>query len=558
MPWRTMLRPYQQDALNAIVEEYDKGTRRQLLVMPTGSGKTFVFARIKEAMGSRLPGQTLILAGREELIDQSIATVRAAQPLATVEKEMAEHSASPTADVIVAGVATLGRKNTSRLEKFNWANFNTVIVDEAHHSTADSYQRILKVSGVLDSNTEKLLVGVTATPNRSDDVSLVDTYEKISYVYSIRQAIKDGWLASPRGYRATTETSLNDVKISHGDFVQSELSQRVNNVQRNRMIVRLWESYGENRRTLIFAVDITHARDLATQFSEMGTPAKAVWGDDPERSTKLEDHKNGKYQVLVNVGIALEGYDDPRISCVVVARPTTSSLVFQQAVGRGLRIAPGKKDCIVLDVVDASIGHSLMTLPTLMGLQNILDLKGRDLIEVVEEIEALQEQHLGIDWTTLKDVDELKTLVQQIDMFEIRFPKETEENSDFIWMKAINGGYRINIPKDGPEKSGFMRIYPNVLDQWEIEGQIKEINLKATRPTMEEAFKASDEQIRKRLGKMRLSYILREATWHGKKVTAGQRKMLIRLFPHKILPFDQMTAGMASKMIAERLGRKTR
>jgi ATP-dependent helicase IRC3 len=225
-------------------------------------------------------------------------------------------------------------------------------------------------------------------------------------------------------------------------------------------------------------------------------------------------------------------------------------------VGRGTRISPGKLDCIVLDVVDSTIGNSLVTLPTLMGLSNILDLKGRRLDEVVTELELVQLEHPSIDLTTLKDIDELQTIVSTIDMFEVRFPAEVEANSDLIWFKACDGGYRINVPKDGPECAGFMKIYQNPLGQWAIEGRIKDAELAGTRASIEEAFKVGDEQIRKRLGQMRLSYLLREATWHNKKVTDGQKRMLVRLFPKRIFPFDQMTAGMASKIIAERLGRK--
>jgi ATP-dependent helicase IRC3 len=494
----------------------------------------------------------LVLAHREELIDQAMSTLTTHNPALRVTKEMAECYADPTADVVVASVATLGRKNTKRLERFAWDSFSLVIVDEAHHSTADSYKNIFDAVGLVG----KLLVGVTATPKRSDGITLTEVYDKFSYVYPIRQAIQDGWLASPRGYRITTTTTLEGLEVSGGDFVQSKLAGRVNTPERNQFIVKAWKTHAENRRTIIFAVDIQHAQDMAKCFNAEGISTQAVWGDDPARKEKLERHQNGEYPILVNVGIALEGYDDPRIACVVVARPTESSLVYQQAVGRGLRIAEGKQDCVVLDVCDNCTRHSLITLPTLMGLSNVLDLKGHELLDVVEQLELVQIEHPSIDLSTLKDIDELQAIVKAIDLFEVRFPKETEENSEFIWMRAVDGGYRINIPKDGPEKSGFMRIYENPLGSWSIKGQIKEVDLEATRPTMEEAFKASDEQIRKRLGKMRVSYLLREATWHNKKVTPGQMKMLTRLFPHRQFPYNSMTSGMASKMIAERLNKK--
>ncbi len=281
-----------------------------------------------------------------------------------------------------------------------------------------------------------------------------------------------------------------------------------------------------------------------------------MWGDDPERETKLERHQNGKTQVLCNCQVVLEGYDDPTIACVILARPTKSALLFTQSVGRGTRLSPGKKDLIVIDVVDVTRDHSLITVPTLMGLSNELDIKGQDLLDVVEQIEQLQIDNPTIDFSKMKSVDELKTIVQTVNLFEIRFPKEVEENSSLIWYRAVEGGYKILIPKDGPEKAGFLRMYENQLGQWDIEGRIKDVTLKATRPTMEEAFKASDEQIRKRLGKMRLSYLLREATWHGKPVTPGQKGMLTRLFPHRVFPWEQMNAGAAAKIISERFARK--
>ena len=546
------LRYYQQAAIDAIIREYDLGAVRQLISMPTGSGKTIVFSHLYEALHTRLPGKMLVLTHREELVDQNVITISKYNPGVRVSKEMAGNYADVTADIVVAGVATLGRKNTKRLERFTWDSFSLVIVDEAHHSTAESYKNVFDAVGL----SGKLLVGVTATPNRSDGVSLTEIYNKFSYVYPIRQAIQDGWLARPRGYRVTTTTTLEGLEISGGDFIQSKLAGRVNTPERNQTLVKAWKTHGENRRTIIFAVDIQHAQDIAERFNAEGIAAQAVWGDDPARKEKLERHQNGEYPVLVNVGIALEGYDDPCIACVVVARPTESSLVYQQAVGRGLRIAEGKLDCIVLDVCDNSIRHSLVTLPTLMGLSNILDLKGKDMLEVVEELEAVQLEHPSIDLTTLKDIDELQTIVKAIDLFEVRFPAEVEANSDLIWFKAIDGGYKINIPKDGPETAGFLHIAKNPLGQWGIDGRIKDVELAATRSTMEEAFKASDEQIRKRLGKMRLSYLLREATWHNKPVTTGQQKMLARLFPHRQFPISSMTSGMASKIISERLNKK--
>jgi ATP-dependent helicase IRC3 len=549
-------RPYQTEALAADIAEYDKGIRRMMNVMATGTGKTITFAKLKEKFKSRLPGQLLVLAHTDELVTQNLKKIQEENPDLKVEKEMAGTYADPSADVISASVATLGRAGTKRVDRFNWDAIDKVVIDEAHHSTGDSYGRVLELAGSLHTGTNKLLLGVTATSQRPDGKALSDIFEKIAYVYTLRQAIEDKWLVPIRGFRVSTDTSLDDVSTHNGDFAKGELSTTVNTPARNRQVVASWLKLGENRQTVVFTVDIEHAEKMAEAFCEAGVKAEAIWGDDPDRAAKLLRHQTGETRVLCNCAVLVEGYDDPTISCVVLARPTTSGLLFTQMVGRGTRLFLGKKDLIVIDVVDATQNNSLVTLPTLMGLSNGLDIKGHDLLWVVEQIEAMQADNPTIDFSKMKDIDELKTIVQTVNMFEVRFPKEVEENSSLTWYRAIDGGYKILIPKDGPEPAGFMRLYENPLGQWDVVGRIKDIHLAAVRPTMEEAFKASDEQIRKRLGTMRLSYLLREATWHGKPVTKGQRAMLSRLFPFKTFQFDLMTSGQASKMISERLARK--
>lgn len=554
MPYEA--RPYQSDAIAADSAEFNKGIRRMLNVMATGSGKTITFAKLWAAFKDRLPGQMLVLAHTDELVSQNLEKMQNENPTLKVEKEMAGAYADPNSDIISASVGTLGRMGTKRIERFNWSNIDKIVIDEAHHSTGDSYGRVLSAAGSLNPDTHKLLLGVTATSQRPDGKALSDIFEKVAYVYTLRQAITDKWLVPIRGFRISTDTSLADVSIHNGDFAKGELSRAVNSDARNNHVVSRWLSLGENRQTLVFTVDIEHAEKMAEAFRKAGVKAEAVWGDDPEREAKLKRHQTGETRVLCNCNTVVEGYDDPTISCVVLARPTASGLLFTQMVGRGTRLCDGKIDLIVIDVVDATQNHSLVTLPTLMGLSNILDIKGHDLLWVVEQIEGLQAENPTIDFAKMQSVDELKTIVQTVNMFEVRFPKEVEENSSLTWYRAIDGGYKILVPKDGPEKAGFMRLYENPLGQWDIVGRIKDVTLAATRPTMEEAFKASDEQIRKRLGTMRLSYLLREATWHGKPVTTGQKKMLERLFPFKTFQYNLMSSGQASKMISERLARK--
>src|SRR5580692_11133127 len=198
-------RKYQLECEDAIVSNYDKGVRRQLVNMATGTGKTVVFSKLYERLKSRLPGQQIVLAHREELIAQALKKLREVNPSLKIDEERAEVRAdASSADIIVASVASLGRKGTKRVERYNWAQIDKLIVDEAHHSSADSYRNIFDLFGTHRAESSKLLLGVTATPQRSDGKALAEIYEKIVYVYSMRQAIEDGWLVDVRGFRVNT------------------------------------------------------------------------------------------------------------------------------------------------------------------------------------------------------------------------------------------------------------------------------------------------------------------------------------------------------------------
>ena len=411
-------RPYQDEAIRAILDSYDAGTRRMLLVMATGTGKTNVFGRLFDAMRSRLSGQMLVVAHTDDLVRQNAVRMAAMHPQAMIGTEMGEHRADPIcSDIISSSVQTLGRKGTARLEKFNWTTIDKIVVDEAHHSTSESYRRILDKSGSLLPDSRTLLLGCTATPTRADGTALDTIYEKVVYVYPIRKAINEGFLVDIRGYRVRTDTSLDSVAKTSGDYAVGELSERVNKPLRNQQIVDAWKSHGENRKTVVFCADIQHAKDMAEEFRRTGIAAEAVWGDDPERTEKIARHRSGTTDVLCVCGLLLEGYDDPTIACVVLARPTQSPVLFSQCIGRGTRLADGKKDLIVIDVVDGTVTHSLVTLPTLMGLPNTLDIKGKLLTKAADFIEQMQTENPAVDFTKLEDIDEAKILVEKVDMF---------------------------------------------------------------------------------------------------------------------------------------------
>jgi hypothetical protein len=236
-------------------------------------------------------------------------------------------------------------------------------------------------------------------------------------------------------------------------------------------------------------------------------------------------------------------------------------------VGRGTRLEDGvnlkdheymdrvKRNLIVIYFVDGKPEPSLITLPTLMGLSNSLELQGESLLDTAEKIEHLQELYPDVDFSKLERPDAAKLLIEQVDMFRVTFPQEVQDNSELSWFRSVSGGYKMLIPKEGPEPSGFVKIYENVLGQWELDGEIQSDRFHGVRPTFEESIKVADEQIRQRVSKRTLGNVLREAKWHGKPVSPGQKGMLKRLFPWQHFNYDQMNSGQAAKKIAERLTR---
>ena len=238
-------RYYQKSAKTSISTEYDNGNRRLLLQMATGTGKTIVFADLLNVFKDRLPGQMIVLAHTEELVTQNLKKLIAANPGLKVGKEMAGEYADPDCDIISACVKTTGRQGTKRNERFNWNTIDKIVIDEAHHSVGDDYQRVIDLVGVNAPGSDKLLVGVTATTQRPDGKALSEIYDKVAYVYGLRKAIEDGFLVRVRGYRVSTDTSLDDVPVSSGDFSVSKLAAVINTPARNRQVVEQWKKLAE-------------------------------------------------------------------------------------------------------------------------------------------------------------------------------------------------------------------------------------------------------------------------------------------------------------------------
>lgn len=400
------LRDYQVDALERVAAAEARGVRRQLLVAATGLGKTVMFTSLAERRG----GRAIILAHRDELIEQAAAKVREVWPGVEVGIVKAERN-EVHAHVVVASVQTLAR--SSRLEKlcapfeggavFGVEPFGLVVVDEAHHAAATSYRMVLDrlragVAGCdcgwpheraatpdevdagcelgvafdeCPGNAGPLLIGVTATPDRGDGKGLNDLFDEIVASYDLLWGIRSGYLSDVRG-KAVRVVGFDaaKLKVNRGDFDQGQAGRLLDESGAHRLIVAAWLEEAVGRPTLAFTPTVEFARQLAVAFVDAGVRAGFVHAGTPmdERRQLLRDFHDGTLQVVANCGVLTEGYDEPSVSCVVVARPTKSRALYVQMVGRGTRRHPDKTDLLVLDVVGASDELSLVTVPSLFGV----------------------------------------------------------------------------------------------------------------------------------------------------------------------------------------------
>jgi superfamily II DNA or RNA helicase len=357
------LRPYQQEAIAAVKSAVERGLQRPLLVLPTGTGKTACFAALIAERG----GSALVLAHRDELLRQAAEKITIADPtLALGVGFVAAHRDDVQAPVVVASVQTLARPNRlARLPQ----RFDTVVVDEAHHATARSYRRILQ-----HLSPTPLILGVTATPTRTDGKQLGDVWQEIVYQRGVAEMIRAGYLADVRGVRVgLEEMNLDAVEQSGGDFDADALGQALEHASAPLHVLAAYREHASGRKTLVFAPTVMLAHRMAAVFRGAGIRAEALDGKTPrdERHRILQRLHSGETQVVANVGVLTEGVDVPSVDCIVMSSPTNSQVRYSQVVGRGLRPFPGKEDCLVIDVVGVTERLDLQTLPRLFNLNKM-------------------------------------------------------------------------------------------------------------------------------------------------------------------------------------------
>lgn len=342
------LRPYQSEAKAAIFEEWDKGVKRTLLVLPTGCGKTIVFAKVTEDCVRR-GNRVLILAHRGELLEQAADKIGKATGLGCATEKAEETCLGSWFRVVVGSVQSLTREK--RLKQFPVDYFDTIIIDEAHHCLSDSYQKI------LDYFKGASILGVTATPDRGDMRNLGECFDSLAYEYTLPKAIKAGYLSPIKALTLPLKLDLSAVGMQSGDFKSGDIATALDPYL--YQIADEMEKHCKDRKTVVFLPLVKTSQKFRDILNNKGFRAAEVNGDSKDRAEVLAAYERGDYNVLCNSMLLTEGWDCPFVDCIVVLRPTKVRSLYSQMVGRGTRLFPGKEHLLLLDFLWHTERHEL-------------------------------------------------------------------------------------------------------------------------------------------------------------------------------------------------------
>jgi superfamily II DNA or RNA helicase len=435
-------RPYQLDAIEALRQGWASGKNRVAVVLPTGAGKTVVFSHLAHQMLDSLGGRrALVIAHREELIEQAASKLLAVDPMLRVGIVKAQRDDHHDADVIVASVQTLAvarRREAIR-------DIGLIIVDECHHAAAPSYMEVLRHFGAWDGVP---VAGFTATMTREDG-GLAEVWEDVVFRLDILDMISDGYLCDVRGKAITVDTlDLNKVKTRGGDLVDGQLGKALEDSGALDAIAKAYVDHAADRAGVVFTPTVATAQAAAESLRAVGIKAAPVWGDmgRDERRATLARYTAGEVQVLTNCMVLTEGFDAPHTSCIVVARPTKSPGLYVQMVGRGLRPAPGKRDALLLDVMGAASRHKLASMVDLTEREIGQHESGKSLREVAEEHVAAEKR---------------RTLAARVEAEEINLFGSSAirwlRTPDGVWFIRLTSAMFLFLQRDPGTRSYRMR-----------------------------------------------------------------------------------------------------
>lgn len=453
------LRPYQQAAKAAVLDEWDRGVDKTLLVLPTGTGKTIVFSAVTEE-AVRRGGRVLILAHRGELLEQAADKLEKSTGLRSSLEKAESSCLGSWYRVAVGSVQSLQRP--SRLDRFAPDYFNTIIIDEAHHCLSDGYQR------VLEHFSAAKVLGVTATPDRGDMRSLGQYFETLAYEYTLVQAIRDGYLSPIKALTVPLRLDLSSVGVQNGDFKVGDLGTALDpylDAIADEMLKNC-----ADRKTVVFLPLVKTSQKFRDILNAKGFRAAEVNGESDDRAEVLRDFEAGRYNVLCNSMLLTEGWDCPSVDCVIVLRPTKIRSLYSQMVGRGTRLYPGKDHLLLLDFLWHTERHELCHPAALVAespdvakkmTENIEEAEAAvDIMEAEEQAEsdvvAQREEALA------KQLEEMKRRKRKlVDSLQFEMSIQAEDLSGYVPTFGWEMGPATDKQRKTLEKLG---IFPDQID----------------------------------------------------------------------------------------------
>lgn len=528
------LREYQREAVDAVFAEFAQGKRRTLLIAATGAGKTITFSAIfsdilDPASPRHHPGGILLLAHRTELLEQArdkFAMV-AGERFTTGLVQAASDDLD--ADLTIASTQTLAQDH--RLERLlDRRSFALVCVDEAHHVESATMRRILERLGCFRDDGP-LLLGVTATPDRGDGIALGNTYQSIAYSVGIEELVRDGYLVPPVGREIVFEGDRSLLKVNdEGEITGSSASLWFTSGEGPKAVAKAILDHAQDRTRIVgFMPGVEAAHATAEACREAGIEAAAVDGSmgARERKATLSDFGAGRLRLLTNADLLIEGWDEPAVDAIVLARPTRSRALFAQAAGRGLRPYPGKDDCLLLDLAGNLRAHSLVAIPALFGRER------------QEEAGAAKSSGHGPAQGKDTAVPDFGAVAgtREVNLFEYR----RRTRIAWLHLPMPDGSLVWVLPvKDGPIMLKPSRKH---IDRWSAVLVGKREELLADGVTLELAMGVAEEWARRQESG---ALVKSDAKWRDTYPTPGQFDYLMKLG----ISVRPRTRGEASDLIA--------
>lgn len=448
------LRPYQEDAKAAVLNEWAGGVDKTLLVLPTGCGKTIVFSKVIEDR-VRAGERVMVLAHRGELLDQAADKLSQSTGLKCATEKAEESCLGSWFRVVVGSVQTLMREK--RLGQFPEDYFGSIIVDEAHHCISDGYQRVLEHFGGAK------VLGVTATPDRGDMKNLGQYFQSLAYEYTLPKAIREGYLCPIKALTIPLKLDLTGVGVQAGDFKNSDLDTALDPYL--FQIAVEMKKYCASRKTVVFLPLVKTSQKFRDILSSVGFRAAEVNGDSTDRTEILRDFAAGEYDVLCNSMLLTEGWDCPSVDCIVVLRPTKVRSLYSQMVGRGTRLSPGKADLLLLDFLWHTERHELCHPAHLICESDEVAQKMTENIEAagcpinIEEAEATASEDVVAqrEEALAKQLAEMRKRKQKlVDPLQFEMSIQAEDLSGYVPAFGWEMGPATDKQRSTLEKLGIM------------------------------------------------------------------------------------------------------